>query len=212
MSEPDMNIEETQKDAMEGNPMSQFNLAIMYATGQGMSQDNDMAKKYFRLAAEQGLKRAQMNLGSMYSRDGDMVNALKYYQMGADQGQRECMKIVGYYYYEGIGGAEKNHVRAFEWYKKAADLGNSDAMLNLAHMYDDGEGTAVDKKKALKLYLKNARENDDPDSQFMAACMLILGSAGTKNLSMAVELCQQSMANGYQGAHVLWATLQEGES
>lgn len=187
----------------------QYNLGIMYATGQGgKAQNMDMAKASFRIAAEQGFDRAQMNLASMYRQEGDMVNALKYYQMGADQGQRECMKNVGYFYYEGVGGVEKSHEKALEWYKKAAELGNSDAMLNLANMYDEGEGTEVDKEKALELHLRNARENNDPDSQFLAATMLASGTAGTKNLTMAVELCVQSIKNGHPGAHQLLSALQ----
>lgn len=89
-----------------------------------MSEDMKQAKKYFQLAADQGLDKAQMNLGSMFRQEGDMKNALKYYQLGADQGQRECMKNVGYFYYQGLG-VEKDHQKAFEWYKKAADLGKS---------------------------------------------------------------------------------------
>jgi len=45
----------------------QFRLATMYATGEGMHQDPGEARRLYRLAAEQGLLKAQYALARVYT-------------------------------------------------------------------------------------------------------------------------------------------------
>ena len=52
--------------AEQGYAKAQYNLALMYANGQGVSQDYKEAAKWFRLSAEQGNAKAQTSLGFMY--------------------------------------------------------------------------------------------------------------------------------------------------
>src|SRR5271163_3427917 len=52
--------------ANDGDASAQFNLGLMYMTGQGVRQDNDAAALWFRKAAEQGHAPAQSNLGTLY--------------------------------------------------------------------------------------------------------------------------------------------------
>jgi TPR repeat protein len=52
--------------ANDGDASAQFNLGLMYATGQGVQQDNAAAALWFRKAAEQGYAPAQSNLGTLY--------------------------------------------------------------------------------------------------------------------------------------------------
>ena len=54
------------KAADQGDAAAQFNLGVMYATGQGVPQDYAEAVKWYRKAAEQGHAGAQYNLGVMY--------------------------------------------------------------------------------------------------------------------------------------------------
>ena len=51
---------------------AQFNLSIMYAQGQGVSQDFKEAARWIWKAADQGYSNAQFNLGVIY-RDGEGV-------------------------------------------------------------------------------------------------------------------------------------------
>src|SRR5258706_8814043 len=55
--------------ANDGDAVAQYNLGLMYTTGQGVSQDYAMAAIWFRKAAKQGYAFAQSNLGVLY-RDG----------------------------------------------------------------------------------------------------------------------------------------------
>lgn len=62
---------------------------------------------YYQLAADQGHKTAQWNLGSMYE-DGLGVaqsydKAVKYYQLAADQGVDSALCSLGQLYRDGKG-------------------------------------------------------------------------------------------------------------
>ncbi len=52
--------------AEEGLSLAQYNLGILYFTGQGVDQDFDEAFEWTKRAAEQGHLNAQFNLGSLY--------------------------------------------------------------------------------------------------------------------------------------------------
>lgn len=54
--------------AEQGNALAQYNLGVMYASGQGVKQDCREAAKWYRLAAAQGNAMAQHKLGLLYSR------------------------------------------------------------------------------------------------------------------------------------------------
>ena len=52
--------------AEQGEAYAQYNLALMYDKGQGVTQDYKQAVKWYRKAAEQGKANAQHNLGVAY--------------------------------------------------------------------------------------------------------------------------------------------------
>ena len=55
-------ITEIRRQAEQGDADAQGLLGVMYATGDGVSEDDAEAIRWFRLAAEQGHARAQRNL------------------------------------------------------------------------------------------------------------------------------------------------------
>jgi len=52
--------------AAQGDAVAQFNLALRYDFGQGVSEDDAEAARLYRLAADQGDADAQVRLGVMY--------------------------------------------------------------------------------------------------------------------------------------------------
>ena len=64
--------------AKEGLSLAQYNLGILYFTGQGVEQDFDEAFEWTKRAAEQGHLNAQFNLGSLYlDGQGTQVSVLE---------------------------------------------------------------------------------------------------------------------------------------
>ena len=67
------------------------------------------------------------------------VEAAKWFQKSADQGNAAAQYSLGYMYANGEGVAE-NDAEAVKWYRLAADQGVADAQHKLGVMYDNGEG------------------------------------------------------------------------
>jgi TPR repeat protein len=67
---------------------------MMFYQGHGVSQDYVEAEKWYRLAADQGLPKAQYNLGHMRIDDQgptqDRKQALKWFRLAADQGHLDA--------------------------------------------------------------------------------------------------------------------------
>ena len=55
-----------EKAAIHGNPEAKNNLAILYANGQGLEQDVEMARQLYEESAEGGCRDAMHNLGIMH--------------------------------------------------------------------------------------------------------------------------------------------------
>ena len=82
--------------AEQGDAQAQYNLGVMVAKGEGITQDINLAINLFRLAAEQGFARAQYNLGVLYDEGlgipKDHQEALKWFQLSAEQGLAQAQK------------------------------------------------------------------------------------------------------------------------
>src|SRR6185295_10646515 len=61
-------LEVTRWSADRGFAFAQFNLGLLYYSGEGVPQDHAEAVKWYRKAAEQSFARAQFNLGLMYAK------------------------------------------------------------------------------------------------------------------------------------------------
>lgn len=85
----------------------QFNVGIMYYSGDGVTRDYKEAVKWFKLAAERGDILAQFYLGSMYDRgegvERDFKEAVKWYQLAAEQGVAGAKQSLGIMYLNGLG-------------------------------------------------------------------------------------------------------------
>ena len=115
----------------DGSPGAQFLLGSLYDTGQqGVPEDDVEAVKWCRLAAEQGLAEAQVNLGVMYDNgEGvpeDDAEAARWYRMAAEQGHSQAQLNVGIQYITGEGVAA-DPVEAYAWLHIAAGGGDTTA-------------------------------------------------------------------------------------
>ena len=65
LAQDDLNT--VRQAAEQGDATAQFNLGIMYASGEGVPKDDAEAVRWYRKAAEQGHAFAQYNLGIRYA-------------------------------------------------------------------------------------------------------------------------------------------------
>ena len=134
----------SRRSADQGKPSAHYNLGLMYANGQGLTQDNAEALKWYRLAANQGHVFAQFRLGFMYEKGRGVpqnkAEAVKWYRLAADQGEASASRAAAQVILEEMdcialmeerrltrfrGGVKQDDVQAVKLYRLAADQGHA---------------------------------------------------------------------------------------
>ena len=149
--------------AEQGDAVSQFNLGLMYDTGEGVTQDYQEAVRWYRLAAAQGHADAKFNLAVMYANGygvaQDYQEAIRLYQALAERGEADAQTKLGLIYAEGQG-VKQDYQEAVRWYRLAAEKGDAAAQFILASMYDYGRGVTQDYQEAVRWYRLAAEQGN----------------------------------------------------
>jgi TonB family protein len=106
----------------------------MYAKGRGVAKDDVEAFRWFYMAAEQGVIRAQLNIGGMYyageKREQDYAKAANWYRMAAEQGNALAQYNLGGMYANGQG-VEHDYLWAYVWLSFSAEQDYSPSIIQL---------------------------------------------------------------------------------
>jgi len=112
------------------SPAAEFNLALLYANGQGVPHDNSKAMALLARAADRGNPAAQTALGIRYATgDGvpqDARAAAAWYGKAAHKGYTRAQMLIGLAHATGEG-VQQNYVEADTWLVLAAAAGNARA-------------------------------------------------------------------------------------
>lgn len=137
--------------------------------------------------ADQGVARAQYNLGIMYDLgDGvrqDQAEAAKWYRKAAEQGYADAQYNLGVKYRNGHG-VPQDYAEAAIWYYKAAEQGNAGAQCNLGVLYSKGNGVPQDFSEAYvwsTIAQASGHEDAKQNRDFAS------GKLSPENLSIAKE-------------------------
>ncbi len=149
--------------AEAGNADAQSQLALVYANGQGVTQNYKQATAWWEKAAAQGDALAQNNLGVLYN-EGDGVSqdpkqAASWFEKAAAQGYPPAQTALGFLYDTGRG-VEQDFAKAAGLFRIAAEAGDADAQSQLAFMYTNGQGVTQDYKQGTVWYEKAAAQGD----------------------------------------------------
>ena len=100
-------VKEFRAGAKKGEAGCQFNLALMYEKGIGITQDEKEAVVWYRKSAEQGNANAQFNLGVLYENGRgcavDFAQANQWYRKASVQGDALAIGNLGMLYLRGDG-------------------------------------------------------------------------------------------------------------
>lgn len=133
-------LAECQPLAEEGDAMAQFCVGRLYANGFGVAMNDELALRWYGLAAEQGYSEAQFNLGLMHANGwGVEMNdqeAAKWYRLAAEQGFIIAQTSLAMLSHKGRG-VEQNLVEAYMWYDIAIQLGDLNSSVKLDDVADD---------------------------------------------------------------------------
>ena len=116
-------LAECQPLADEGNVEAMFCVGRMYANGFGVAMNDELALKWYGMAAGEGHGQAQYNLGLMHANGWGVamndIPAAGFYRLAAGNGIVEAQAALGYCYKHGAG-VEKDLTKAYIWFDIAA--------------------------------------------------------------------------------------------
>lgn len=131
-------IKEWKRGAEEGEPKSQYELALSYSKGEGVIKDDQEAVKWYRKAAEQNDGASQNNLGLMYNEGRGVEKndneAAKWFYRAASNGSLAGIFHLALSYEKGRGVPQDYH-NAVNTYLEAAKRGYVPAQVNLGLLY-----------------------------------------------------------------------------
>jgi len=182
--------------ANKGDSDAQYNLGVMYETGDGVPQDYTQAMAWYLKAAEQGEVSAQSNLGVMYQKargvPQDYKQAVYWYRKAAEQGDATAQYNLGVMYDRGWGVLQ-DYTQAIGWYRKAVDQGDADAQLNLGVFYEYGKGVPKIYAVAYALYTLSATDDMDAEHYAIKYIKDIAKKMSAKEIKEAQSLTQEML-------------------
>ena len=119
------------RSAELGNPIAQYNLAMMYSNGESVYVDYQQAVYWFKKSAEQEFAPAQYRLGEMYyfEKGGlprDLGMAVELFREAAEQHDPDALMNLAML--SGTGeGVPHDTEKALFWIKQARKSGNDSA-------------------------------------------------------------------------------------
>ena len=150
-------FEDCMVKAAKGERFSQCQLGDFYAAGHGVVADQEVATKWYRQAAEQGLPLAQHKLGNRYAFahgvSKDLVESAVWHRKAAEQGFDWSQYHLANCYISGEG-VKKDADEALRWFRAAAEQGDSAYQYQLAVSLHQGPLTYQDGKQDMPEILK----------------------------------------------------------
>jgi localization factor PodJL len=187
--------------AVSGNPAAEYEIAVRYAEGRGVSQSFSEAARWFERAAKQGITPAQYRLGSLYEKGHgvkkDLEAARRLYLEAADKGSAKAMHNLAVLFAEGIDG-KPDYKAASQWFRKAAAHGVADSQYNLGILYARGIGVEQNLAESYKWFALAAQQGDQ--------------DAGRKRDDVAARLDSQSLVAAKLAAQTFAVAAQPEEA
>jgi len=120
-------IAEWQELADSGNASAAYGMGLLYGNGFGVDMNDELALKYYGIAAQQGHGDAAFNLAVMHQNGwgvpaSDAI-ANKWYLVAANKGNTEAQMALGRYYAMDFLDSY-DPIKAYKWFYLAEKLGD----------------------------------------------------------------------------------------
>jgi uncharacterized protein len=194
VSSHEQEVAALKKRAEAGDPKAQVQLGAAYASGDGVTEDDAEAVKWFRKAAEKGDAAGEYSLGEMYLTDrgvsADLAEAVKWMRRAAEHGDARGEFNLAVMYAQGqVVPKEENE--AAKWMRKAADQGLAAGQFGLGSMYAHGTGVPQSAAEAANWYHKAADQGDSAAMNNLAFLLATSSDPKVRNPKEAVTVAQK---------------------
>lgn len=165
------------KGAEAGFCVAQHNLAWCCDKGPGDSRDPCEAVRLYRLAADQGYRVSQCDLGlryydrSRFANDGidgvDFIEAVRWLRLSADQGHAMAQHVMGVCCKLGRG-TPIDDVEMIKWFRLAVAQDFRAAQFELGLCYEVGRGVPKDFREAVRRIAHSSEQGYEPAKHYLA--------------------------------------------
>ncbi len=181
-------IELADKDIAE----AQINLGMMFENGQGVSQDFKEAVRWYRLAADQGLTKAQEKLNFLLknksggSPQSSFMDTENNPANTTSNDARTNLSDPDSFHTALNAFNEKEFDTAYQLFFELADKGVAEAQINLGTMFENGQGVSQDFKEAVRWY-RLAADQGLTKAQYNLGLMYAQGKGVGKDPIQAIK-------------------------
>jgi TPR repeat protein len=177
--------------AKEGDGKAQTNLGWMYEKGKGVPKDFQKAEKWYQLASEQGVAKAQEKLNLLLK--GTVENKP---QKAPKELIDSSFGFNANVFQDGLNAFNKEDYKtAYQLFLKLAEQGVSEAQYNLGLMYGKGMGVVKDQTQAIKWW-ELAAEQGNGKAQTNLGWMFERGKGVPKDFQKAEKWYQLASDQG----------------
>ncbi len=152
LQRPTQDFRELRREAVAGDPESQYRVGLSYTTGHGVRQDLEEGMRWFERAAAHNQLAAIYQIGLAYYTgrgvEQDPVEGVRWLKKAADQGFAAAQYQLGDAYMNGRG-VDKERAWAARWFGEAASQDYAAAQFNLGVSLAAGLGLPVDREEAM---------------------------------------------------------------
>jgi uncharacterized protein len=167
-------IKDLEAQANKNNAEALYQLATLYSTGNGISENQLKAFQLFKKSADLENVDAMEQLGLIF-RDGTSavkindIESLKWFIKAADKGSMPANHNIGFAYYHGRG-VKQDRKKAYEYFIKSAESGLLQSQMIVAAQLYRGDGIPKDLKESFKWSLKAAEQGDPEMQNYIGLC------------------------------------------
>jgi hypothetical protein len=190
--------------AESGDTEAMRELAMAYASGNGIAADLDEALSWIERAAYAGNAEAQSEMADICRGENDFTASFEWEQKAATQGLPQAQYNLAIHYRDGMGTAE-NPDQQFYWFQKAAQKGHLEAKNSLAVCYLNGWGTLQDFAQAIR-WLEQASDEGHAPAKTRLGAAYIEGIGVSADKVKGLSLLQEAAALGDEKAKGLLRT------
>ena len=171
------------------NTFSNMLMYELYNTGTGVKHDASKAAYYLKNLAEMGDSEQQYRLALYYLNNSQADNAIKWFELAAQNGSVGATYYCGYLLHQGMG-VTQDKKKGIGLMQKAEEKGFIAADNQLGRIYYEGDGVERDFAKAVN-YLNKAAPTTGKAQWLLGLCYL-KGQGVTKDYYLATQWMVES--------------------
>jgi len=184
-----------------GQPYALLELGDYYLYDYDQKDEYQKAITYFSEAYEK-YEVLSDGLGICYEygigTDPNAGEAFKYYEIAANQQNKNAMYRLGRCYLNGTG-TKKNESQAYHWFANAANYGDAPSQYHAGLLLLKGQGVAMNKEEGFKM-LQQAAEQNNTGAQFELGNCYLMGDGTDEDEQQAIHWFTIAAENGHEQA------------